>query len=550
MRINLRARSSTVLFSLFTFTVGCGTDHHDDDLAEEMSPIINGTSRTADGSGMVMLTTDVNLCSGTLITNDWVMTAAHCEAAAGDTITMGSQTRTALRVVNHPEAFFGGDVAMIQMSNPMIMNGSSSGFRRRIQSTLLAPGTVVECFGYGRNTLNGGSGSLRSAFLTINSSGNNQYSFLANGAGVTSHYFVGWANAVVGNWTFEAHTAINGAPLAASELSSYTHGGLRHVVYRESGTNDVIELYLGNGTYGAGNLTTVTNDVSAASAPFGYEENAIQHIVFRSGDGHIRELWWQAPSGWHKGDLTSITDAANAVGDPVAYLHGGRQNIVYRGSSNHIHALVHTPGPGWSHQNITSAIGAPPAASDPAVFVHNGTDQKIIYRNVNNHLIELWNVGGGWNWNNLTTAAGAPLASGKPSAYSFGGTQHVIFRSTSNRIIELWGGASGWNTHDVFATTAVPLAFGDPRGYASAATGKQHIVYRSGSSSSAGIVMLTGSSVGNFQIEAITEATGAPSNPIPANTPSALRDAANNSSHHVYYRDLTGAIFEMRSPAN
>src|SRR5262245_40110757 len=172
MKLNPRARSSIAFFSLLTVAVGCGTDPSDDELAEDMSPIINGTPRTADGSGMVMLTTPAGLCSGTLITNDWVMTAAHCETAVGSTIAMGSQSRTALRVVNHPEAFFGGDVAMIQMNSPMLMNGSSSGFRRQIQSTLLAPGTFVECFGYGRNTINGGSGSLRSAFLAINSSGN------------------------------------------------------------------------------------------------------------------------------------------------------------------------------------------------------------------------------------------------------------------------------------------------------------------------------------------------------------------------------------------
>lgn len=183
------------------------------------------------------------------------------------------------------------------------------------------------------------------------------------------------------------------------------------------------------------------------------------------------------------------------------------------------------------------------------MFVHNGIEQKIVYRNSSNQLIELWNVGSGWNWNNLTIAAGAPLAAGTPSGYSFGGVQHVIYRSTANRVIELWGGSGGWNTHDMVATTAVPFALGDPRGYASTATGKQHIVYRSGSASSAGIVMLTGSSVGNFQIESINDATGAPRNPIAVGTPSALRDAASNQSHHVYYRDSTGAIFEMRSPA-
>jgi hypothetical protein len=590
MKFFARARSTAVFLStLAAASCGSETDFSEFDegeIGEHTSAIINGTAAVAENSSWVMITSATTLCSGTLLTNDWVLTNSSCGFHAGDTVTMGSQSRTIKRVIDHPDVGTGVTVAMVQLNSPMIMNGATFGFRRAIQLNLLAVGTSVTCFGYGDNTFTSGAGTLRSAVLTIQSSANNLYLFFPNGAGqipwlgdagggcltaggsamtvhrraqssgqqvisadgITSPMYAFWANSIIdGSWFFNPLSTITGAPLAASDPHGYVQNSNRFVVYRAATTNHIIELAFSNGQITVTNLTQPLGSPAAASAPFGYVENNTRHVIYRASNNHIIELW-NAGAGWNHVDLTAQSGGTNASGDPVAYMFGGKQHVIYRGSGSHIHSLVFTLNQGWAHTNITSGIGAPTSASDPAAYVFNN-EQKIVYRGSDNHIYEMWNLGNGWSAGDVSLPIQAPYAAGDPSAYVLGGQQHIIYRATNNHVIELWGGIGGWNVNDFSVSAGAPNAAGDPKGYASTFHGQQSIVYRVGNANSGDIVHLNGGVNGNFLLENVTDESGAPSQFAPAGTPAGMwHDSFTRKQ--VYYRNTIGQLFEMFTPRN
>jgi hypothetical protein len=151
--------------------------------------IIQGDPIAADNSGSVIVNA-AGFCSGTLLTNDWVITAAHCgldiATPANVSVVMGAQTSVGVFAVTHPSL----DFALLRLATPLRMNGSATGFRMPLYSDTTASlgGKILTCRGYGCNRYTnapggdgfdcvGNDGTLRQAMLLAKQGEYDDYNF-------------------------------------------------------------------------------------------------------------------------------------------------------------------------------------------------------------------------------------------------------------------------------------------------------------------------------------------------------------------------------------
>jgi hypothetical protein len=159
-----------------------------EDDASTGQPILNGAPGSATTTGVVLVQRPGGLCSATLLTNNWAVSAAHCFTAAevSDpsrvTVSLGAVTQRGAEVLLHPTL----DVAMVRLAAPHTMNGSTRGWEANFFAGPLV-GRTVRCMGYGRNTYTDGSGTLRQAdvrvVMSTQSPDPNLFTVVPNGSG-------------------------------------------------------------------------------------------------------------------------------------------------------------------------------------------------------------------------------------------------------------------------------------------------------------------------------------------------------------------------------
>src|SRR5688572_26362313 len=164
-----------------------GVGAEDEVSQSQVEPIINGTSVSADTLGTLKVNSN---CSGTLLSDRWLLTAKRCTTVEGvpggtplDPETMvvkhldGSTAHGTL-VFRHPSV----DVALLRLDQSFL-NARSLPFSNPLflgSATSLVDGSVF-CQGWGKKTAAEGTGVLRSAVMTVSSASTSEYQMPANG---------------------------------------------------------------------------------------------------------------------------------------------------------------------------------------------------------------------------------------------------------------------------------------------------------------------------------------------------------------------------------
>ena len=161
-----RKLTSWLTLAAVSAIIFAGIASAQENIGQTKQGLVNGQPVSAEAQeryGLLTLTTPTSGCSASLLTNEWVITAAHCLRPAD--LSNPSQVRLTAnwktvqsRSGAQIRSFGTPDIALIRVASPFRVFGSTEGYQRRLLDGDELMNRSIMTFGRGINVLAQGSG--------------------------------------------------------------------------------------------------------------------------------------------------------------------------------------------------------------------------------------------------------------------------------------------------------------------------------------------------------------------------------------------------------